>query len=416
MRPEAVSALAVWIAFAGCSCNRKRTPEQPCDARVRTVSKVAGASCPAVTTATGTWSVLPQPAFPYPRERAPRRQASRVRPFCVYEWLANAGARRFPNSAEISALGGTPDCAVGIATPAVDRLPVSVPDPLWEVFARRTRGVLHSDYSAPWRPTISVGSVTRAPEVTVAVIDSTPLGVDESDRSGHGFAIARIIASLACADPDSKECSARIVPFVAMPMVGPLDPPDYRKGGYFGHLFQLYDAIAAALDMWDDERARLIINLSLGWDSVAADEADLLGALTGLFQEASCRGALVIAAGESASKARRRYFPGYLETVPEPSAEWYSAHRFSFTRRGRQRVQTTLAHSVVGVDGEDRLFASAPPGTVSRLAAYAWSASVPGPAGVSHTPTMSGSSVAAAVVSGIAAAVWRRAPESAIKP
>ena len=101
-------------------------------------------------------------------------------------------------------------------------------------------------------------------------------------------------------------------------MVGLLDPPDHRKGGYFGHLFQLYDAIAAALDMWDDERARLIINLSLGWDSVAADEADLLGALTGLFQEASCRGALVIAAGESASKARRRYFPGYLRRTLSP--------------------------------------------------------------------------------------------------
>ena len=212
------------------------------------------------------------------------------------------------------------------------------------------------------------------------------------------------------------------------------------QGGFFGTQTDLALAIVRAVDAWrlavttpgaTSQQRRLVINLSLGWDPSPSYGGSYPGnsvaalppparAVHAAITHAVCQGALVIAAAGNQSGGSAPtmgpMFPAGWESKPAPGVAACQAFEGPFFVSQVAGLQVfgaspgyqPLVHAVAGVDGADAPLSSTRVGGRPRLAAYAYH--VVTSDGLSHSDILTGSSMAAASVSGIAATVWGYRP------
>jgi hypothetical protein len=248
--------------------------------------------------------------------------------------------------------------------------------------------------------------------VRVAVVDSAvhPYGSTDSDTFRHGHVVDAIIAEL------SGLPATDIHNYLALPLVNALAPEEnWQDGGYFGTTGHLVAAVHAALDDWPlTSPERMVINLSLGWEPAQADPV-ANAAVLAVLQRAACRGALVLAAaGNRNGTAAGPLYPARWEAV-EPQVSMTTSRCLS--QGYPVPASSTVAPGRPIVYGVGALDASSAPLPVTRLdslparVAYGVSFPVPAPGSMIATDgVMSGTSMATAALSGIAAATWGQNP------
>jgi hypothetical protein len=289
----------------------------------------------------------------------------------------------------------------------------------------------------------SVGRPPRAPSgVRIAVVDTAAVPYDAAcapdrcDRNAHGRAVGRTIAELVCPDETRARPCAAIRNHLGLPVVSTraASLPDRVRGGHLGTQFDLARGINEAVDSWASihaaKRPRLIINLSVGWHSVhhsvapenlrtiADPEAYLVTGQLGVrgrgmvrraIERARCLGALVITAAGNAIGADRAgpLYPAAWEQEPL-ARSGCGAFGGSTVSEGAE----PLVYAVSAVDHAGRLLSNTrSPGGVARRAALGLMVGAPELRGVEpNTPFYTGTSMAAAVVSAVAASLWSELP------
>jgi len=366
----------------------------------------------------GTSDLKPDPGSgPGP---GPRVFGNGVTPYCVYKWLGKG--TRLPSRRDFSVIGAVPDRAIIVGgnpiTRVAPRLPEGVFRPLLKIFEQQAHGI----EAGRWTGLLKEHVVRDQKKVRVAVIDATPLDLNHPDNSYHGFAVSRVIGTLLCGDVNRADCSSRVRPYLAMPMLNSTDA-DLAKGGYFGTFYQLADALGNALADWNPKTDHLVINLSLGWDPIRLDHDDKnQQRVLRLLESASCMGALVVAAAGNPTGTDGAVYPGRFEELAAPSEQTCRCLKIP----GRATADACearpaniaaaeqyapLVHSVGALDNRDRRFISNRRWGQPRLAALGMFVTVPGPGQMRFTPPFSGTSMSTAIVSGVAAAVWSVRPE-----
>ncbi len=257
------------------------------------------------------------------------------------------------------------------------------------------------------------------PRVRLAFLDTQPTGTGaptNRGRSLHGFAMAHLADRLLC-EP-GQACAVKITTQLAMPIeqFHAKDPEktvrNHTEGGRWGMQTDLATAIEQEVDSWLDEDPdlRLVLNLSLAWDpdSFGGLEAWVpemnagTQAVYWALQYARGHGALVVAAAGN-------HRNGPVQTTgPFLPAAWES-ERPKFAGCGED-THGPLLYAVAGVQASGEPLANARKGGIPPRVAYADHVAVACHGASKPIGTYTGSSVAAAVVSSIAAAVWARDP------
>jgi len=251
--------------------------------------------------------------------------------------------------------------------------------------------------------TLGVGVSTSTPSVRVAVVDTAPDSDGGTDipvgDDRHGDTLAGVVRDIGCG---SRGCALEAVSVLGLPWLD--ETTRGPNGGHVGRLSDVAVAVEKAIRDAHGVREHLIINLSLGWEDIpllaecAASHPKLAPtvAVYDVLQYASCTGALVIAAAGNDAGGRTppqgMICPARWEALP-----------------GCTTAEPML-HAVGGVDYAEQPIVLTRPGGRPQLAATSvggigWDAST-----ASTPPPLTGSSVAAAVTSGVAGVVWAERP------
>jgi hypothetical protein len=428
--PIALYLLGACAVLGGC-CHVPKPPAMPGDLVVQTKAScptsfvvaelLNGQTCAGLAAKVG---LNPVPiAFPeyLKTSRVPMASGNALAPaadvltdrkvgkktYCV---LASTERNRLEGALKLGVARMTVDCPLL----AGSGMSAAEAGPLMQATLRQTRGGAVSSSAAPapiepWTTDLPAD----ASGVQIAVIDSSPFGLAQADTSGHGYSVSHAIASVACPN-GSEACLAQVRPYLALPMVSVQGTPQFNeKGGYFGHLHQLGDAIERAVNA--PRTGRLVINLSLGWDPDRTVQGDpdasyVLQAL----RHASCSGALIVAAAGNLSGSEGPMLPGGYERMAAPK----DCSEFGMPPNGADRP---LVYAAAGVDASDTFLGTTRPQGRPRLVAYGLYGVMQrtGLAPAAFVGPISGTSAASAFVSGIAAAAWsvgkNLAPEALIE-
>ncbi|MFT7624071.1 MAG: hypothetical protein ACI9WU_003257 [Myxococcota bacterium] len=250
-------------------------------------------------------------------------------------------------------------------------------------------------------------------EVRVAIVDSWPRedlipGI-KPGQSMHGLAMGRIVDMLVC-DPmgagAGTPCPITLRRHLALNLEED-GVPNNVDGGYYGFQGRLASAIYASVRLWKTEQpsARLIINLSLGWapdydEGSPMDKPGLSEAVKAVrmaIEHARCEGALVIAAA------------GNVTTGPAASSGPLLPAAWAKDAAPACAPDGPLVYAVSGVDGRDIPLRNARPATRAQFEAPAFAAVAElgdATGALYRTSPLTGSSVATAVTTAAAAAVW----------
>ncbi|HVR98059.1 MAG TPA: S8/S53 family peptidase [Thermoanaerobaculia bacterium] len=261
------------------------------------------------------------------------------------------------------------------------------------------------------------------PGVRLAFLDTQPDGEGVPTRPGrsrHGYTLANIGRRLLCGPGPTDGCVARITTRLALPIVefDRLNPKkvkvDTVNGGFIGMQIDLAQAIEREVDAWLGDPHRephLVLNLSLAWDgelfhgldekSIAEMEVGTQAVYRAL-EYAAGHGVLVFAAA-----GNRQYGPS-PNTGPLLPAAWEGRRVEDSCGTSRE---TPLLYAVGGVQSGGWPLANARPRGMPRRVAYADHAVVSALNPDEPTAMYTGSSVATAVTSSIAAAAWMIRPE-----
>ncbi|WP_428263786.1 S8/S53 family peptidase [Haliangium sp.] len=398
-----------------------------------------------------------------PDQPPPSVEGERAR-YCVYEWSSPADAA--PDLAPLEALRGS-GLELDRDGHAMAPTAAGASNIITRMVWKRLRSAVHRHVDRVER---LPGPAQGPDRIRVAVIDASPPGAGEERRDGvpndgrlgHGMAVGMVAREFGCPLPLEPEapCVAQVVNYLGLPVVKGRKL-DLEHGGYSGHLSHLAISINSAVSDWvyhlenaapEERHNRLIINLSVGWDpdfggAVETSPRELRPAIRAVYKaltRAACRGALVIVAAGNApggpDPSGGPMYPAGWETEFAPDraqCEQYVAQANSDGRRrysewlareasrGRRVFAPTgvyrpLVHAVGAVRADDRPIVLTRAGGRPRLAAVGAHVVAPtwthggqqapdedsGP-----TEVLTGTSMAAAVVSGVAASVWAYRPE-----
>jgi hypothetical protein len=247
----------------------------------------------------------------------------------------------------------------------------------------------------------------RAP-VFVAVVDNMPAD-PTIPNDAHGESLARMIEDIAC--PGGSPCAVEVQRVLGLPLVS-ANEVDLTHGGYAGTYGQLAVGIMEAVRRWqvDAPESKLVINLSVGWNADIDGREDPMAnptapvdAIHDTLQYARCLGAVVVAAAgnDDGTCTTGPLFPAAYEDEAAPSP----------ARCAQFGIQTNaidgpLVHAVAATRLGGGLLPSTREGGVPRLVATADHARAPS----ADSQAYSGTSVAAAEVSGALALAWSYAP------
>lgn len=249
-------------------------------------------------------------------------------------------------------------------------------------------------------PSLPARPNPNAPPVRVAIIDSWP-SVSVAGTSKHGLVMAGIVDDLVC-DLYPVSCPVHIVPHLALNLIDP-ETIDEVNGGYYGFQSNLARKIEQAVSAAKDEQplAKLVINLSVGWDRYFQNYVELPSpkmrpaatAVKDALEYAVCNGALVIAAAGNTS-----FGPDATDGLIYPAA-WAPE---TAACPGNPR----LVYPVSGLDARDHALYNARAEGITSLAAPGELATGTLPSTPVTTGPLTGSSVSAAVTAAAAATVW----------
>ena len=371
------------------------------------VTKLWRQRCP-VPGAAG-WTV--RPLFPLqnlePALQAPARRAKLHR-FCVYEY---EGDEPYPMDLELP-----PEVSARLRSAEHDRIALAGAASLDEItrepFYQHFLGQAQIPEHLP---------LTGSPRVRLAFLDTQPDGerIPAADpRSPHGYTLLhiadRLSGPLACRD-DKSSCAIELASRLALPVVrfnpatGLEEERDTARGGYRGSLDDLTSALWAEINHRPEHR--LVLNLSVGWDGEKlggweTELSDMTPAVQGVYRAlrfAADRDILVIAAAGNELEGQNPtdqppLLPGGWEMRQLPKEDGFEKRPFIY--------------AVSGVDGAGHpLVNTRAQGEAPRVA-YADHVKVPDlrKPGL-YTATLTGTSVASAMVSTIASIVWSHRPE-----
>lgn len=268
-------------------------------------------------------------------------------------------------------------------------------------------------------------------QTKVVVVDSAMTSGFPEPGTGlldHGRAMGVIVRTLACGGGSGPACRAVVSNSLALPLVrqGNTLVRQTNPGGRFGSfgdlasaLYDGFRAAAAAAPL----TAPIVVNASVGWDPAlggaftGSNHATLSPPIRAVYSAltyVACRGGLVVAASGNASggadESTGAAFPAAWESKPAPTAT--RCTDVGGQAPGLPTSATTyrrLLYAVGGVDPRDRPLATRrPQSTPSLVAPASHSTATYGTAG--PTRVLTGSSVGAAVASGVLATVWSYLP------
>lgn len=343
------------------------------------------------TTHSGIWRV----SSLFPQAPSTIAVPAALQRFCVYEWVPLSRNARPVVSALPNQRGLRLERDCHVVTPLA---PVSKPTAL-------ALDEAHAD--AIDRPVYPTSAPGPSGSVMVAVVDTSPRdvssGLPRQNPFGdtHGFDVAAAIYKESCrfSSDGLMNCAADIRSFQGLP----------RNGGASGHPSEVGVAMFDAMVDWLDTAASkpMVMNLSLGWDGTYSGPEGPDMRITALApwlvaQWARCEGALLIAAAGNLSQigsTTGAMYPAAWESEPSlcPSSP----------------AQEQAVYAVGALQQSDEPLRIAIPGSMPGFLA-------PG-AFVAHwglqpngswrpTDVRSGSSMAAAVVSGLAAHILGHEP------
>lgn len=349
--------------------------------------------------------------------------------FCSCAWTGNTGAiaSGTPQSVDGPVLGGAAD-----ETVSEEQL-----EQLRNQLAEIGRGYLGVPPSAGETPVQAQKQAAGA--VRVAVIDttgvapydiSTGLATEPADNNLHGRAVALVIADTACSTYGNMgECPVKVHSYLALNALASHNGEtttlgiDNVHGGYAGTLTDLSLAIRRAVDDWKPNAAneRLIINISAGWDPIWGGAATPNGAVTGTpelvlesVQYAHCAGAVVFAAAGNrttpfgSAAPETAIYPAAWTTLPAPTPDQCAALGVA---DAKPDAAAPLLHAVGGLDLLGGPLMTGRPNALPPLATVGINVVRHEPYGAPHhTPTLTGTSMSTAAVSGVAAHYWMQNP------
>lgn len=251
-------------------------------------------------------------------------------------------------------------------------------------------------------------TMTRSP-VTVAVVDTSPMTEPVNPYTPHGEAMVDIIESLACTDG----CSVTIQRVLGLPRIAGGAYGEAARGGYVGTFADVAKGIHAAAKLGNTNRR--VINLSLGAEpQLFGDESISAGAaaIKTAIEYANCKGALIVAAAGNDAGHATMYeartegplLPALWEQAPAPTAA--RCQEFNLPAPPSTGSYRPLLHTVGGLRFDDEAMPSTRSDGSPRLVAPASHVNVGRGA-----PTLTGTSVSAAAVSGTAALLWSYFPD-----
>lgn len=289
-------------------------------------------------------------------------------------------------------------------------------------------------------------------KIRVAVIDSLPTGdleLRSVERGGsvHGWGVARTIEELSCPAPGdaASACAGHMSAHQALPLDTAGDHAPIQ-GGSYGRISDVARAIVDSVNAWrihnhsyprshPEHQPRLLVNLSVAWEprfggvgsdgpgpDMSAPSRSVYAALAHL----RCWGGVAIAAagndggGPDPSYADGPMPPAAWEAHPAPDAGQCASFEGGLIPPSvvlpRFPATTTydpLVYAVGAVRGDDLPIAVTRPDSRPRMAALgAHVVAIDDEASAIPSPTavQTGTSMAAAVLSGIAVAAWSYAP------
>ncbi|HEX9942743.1 MAG TPA: S8/S53 family peptidase [Thermoanaerobaculia bacterium] len=332
--------------------------------------------------------------------------------FCVYEIADPAKTWRdlpFPPAVSPELVRFDQDCAA-LSSSGMD-LEAKTWKPLFEHFLSQA-GHLETP-----------PGIGKQPGVRLAFLDTEPTRTrvpneDDPRRSQHGYTLAHFARHLVCDSKTQKGCAARITTQLALPIVR-FDPDsltitesDEEQGGFVGTWSDLAEAIDSEVFSWrQGPEKHLVLNLSVAWDGKlfgGLSEERIAGMRAGTqavyraLQYAEGYGALVLAA---AGNQRYGPNPGSGPLLP---AAWERGGKEESCSEPPSRP---LLYAVGGVQTDGFPLANARRDGLPRRVAYADHAVVASFDPDKRTTMYTGSSVATAVASSIAAVVWNAHPD-----
>lgn len=243
----------------------------------------------------------------------------------------------------------------------------------------------------------------------------------------HGLQMAEIATDILC--PGGEQgCLDRVGQVLAMPRETAESAPTWATGGTYGAQTDIGLAIVAAVKDWareldkPDGAQRLVLNLSLGWETTSIDTLDPergpVAAVRTALQFAACHGALVfVAAGnnrapECPTDHTGLLYPAAFETMLAPDAATCEAlgfvpeHAPAYPMFGGERP---LVVAVGGVDHLDAPLVNSRLGGQPALVALGANGIAAGEA--ESAAALTGTSVSTVVASSAAALAWSYRPE-----
>lgn len=329
--------------------------------------------------------------------------------FCVYERKKGLGRPAFVPSPVSGLVRFDPDCAA--VSSAGDPVPVGD----WKPFA--------DQFLAQAGKSATPLEINNRLGVRLAFLDTQPKDLTGPGRSEHGYALTHIARHLVCSPVTSDRCAAQITTRLALPIVK-FDPAserrteyDWERGGFLGFQSHLATAITSEVEDWKavrdlpDGPKHLVLNISAAWEGDffgGLDEEEIAEMRAGTravyraLQHAAENEVLVLAAAgnkrDCAEPSEGPMLPAAWEEGTPPDGACGKPPR------------APLVYAVGGVDSLGQPLANARPGGMPKRAAFAENAVVgtldPG----RSTRMYTGSSVATAVASSIAAIVWDTVP------
>jgi hypothetical protein len=339
--------------------------------------------------------------------------------YCTYTW-AGSGP---PTPGSLPSLGAgqgpTLDCA-GVTPHAAGALELA------------ERAQLEASFRTQVEALAALPSTSLAwTQTKVVIVDSAMTSGFPEPGTGlieHGRAMGVIVRTLACGDGSGPACRAVVSNSLALPLVRQGNTlvrqtnPGGRLGSFGDVASALYDGYRAAAST-APLAAPIILNASVGWDPA------LGGAFSGINHTTlsppiravysaltyiACRGGLVVAASGNASggtdESSGAAFPAAWESKPAPGV--MRCGDVGGQAPGLPTSATTyrrLLYAVGGIDPRDRPLATRRPESTPSLVAPASHATL---TYGTFTPTrvLTGSSVGAAVATGVLATAWSYLP------
>lgn len=323
--------------------------------------------------------------------------------YCRYIWQGPGAVvdAELPMDVQLS---GSPDCLVTPQGPLDDDLGPSF-DQIFDDAVQRI-------------PPPAFPDNTSGHPVRIAVVDTAPNDATMA-QSPHGPTVAAIVASLAggCTPSlNNKSCPRPAENFLGLPQVVGEDDPNLTAGGFYGYQTDLAIGIFHANDAWQGTDDKMIVNLSVGWEPSLGDlEPDgtssnaALLSVRDMVMLATCRGALVVASSGNqpfGSCVDRATGPGTWEAIPAPGVDACADLGLDLNLINLPTSPTyhPLLHSATPIDWGHRNLADFREGSNARIAAVGYAGVATDD--VDRYGPMTGSSVSAAALSGIAGMVW----------